>query len=68
LDRPAADDTLGAGLAWRFTMPSIPYVLEKHGSEERVFDIYSRLMKDRIIFMLGEVDDVLAKMSAEKKA
>ena len=38
-------------------MPSVPYVLEKHGTDERVFDIYSRLMKDRIIFMLGEVED-----------
>ena len=43
-------------------MPSVPYVLEKHGSEERVYDIYSRLMKDRIIFMLGEVDDESANL------
>ena len=32
-------------------MPLIPYVVEKSGREERVFDIYSRLLKDRIIFL-----------------
>ena len=31
-------------------MPTIPYVIEKNGREERVYDIYSRLLKDRIIF------------------
>ena len=38
-------------------MPSIPYVVERTGREERVFDIYSRLLKDRIIFLQGPVDD-----------
>ena len=38
-------------------MPSIPYVVERTGREERVFDIYSRLLKDRIIFLQGVVDD-----------
>lgn len=38
-------------------MPAVPYVIERNGSEERVFDIYSRLLKDRIIFLQGEVDD-----------
>src|SRR5260370_8100166 len=38
-------------------MPLIPYVVEGGGREERVFDIYSRLLKDRIIFLQGEVDD-----------
>lgn len=37
-------------------MPSIPYVVEQSGREERVYDIYSRLLKDRIIFLQGEVD------------
>jgi ATP-dependent Clp protease, protease subunit len=37
-------------------MPSVPFVIEQHGREERVLDIYSRLLKDRIIFMLGEVN------------
>lgn len=38
-------------------MPLIPYVVESSGREERVFDIYSRLLKDRIIFLQGVVDD-----------
>jgi len=43
-------------------MPSVPFVIEQHGREERVFDIYSRLLKDRIIFLLGEVDDESANL------
>src|SRR5271170_2168291 len=35
----------------------VPYVVERSGREERVFDIYSRLLKDRIIFLQGVVDD-----------
>src|SRR6202020_612220 len=38
-------------------MPLIPYVVERSGREERVFDIYSRLLKDRIIFLQGVIDD-----------
>jgi len=43
-------------------MPNIPFVIESHGREERAFDIYSRLLKDRIIFLLGEVDDESANL------
>src|SRR5580692_6403701 len=43
-------------------MPLIPYVVESSGREERVFDIYSRLLKDRIIFLQGEVDDESANL------
>src|SRR6516225_2170380 len=35
----------------------VPYVVERSGREERVFDIYSRLLKDRIIFLQGQVND-----------
>ncbi len=38
-------------------MPLVPYVVERSGREERVFDIYSRLLKDRIIFLQGVIDD-----------
>ena len=41
-------------------MPLIPYVIEKSGREERVYDIYSRLLKDRIIFLGTGVDDEIA--------
>jgi ATP-dependent Clp protease protease subunit len=43
-------------------MPLVPYVVERSGREERVFDIYSRLLKDRIIFMQGEIDDDSANL------
>ena len=38
----------------------IPYVVEKSGREERVYDIYSRLLKDRIIFLGTQVNDEIA--------
>ena len=41
-------------------MPLIPYVVEKSGREERVFDIYSRLLKDRIVFVGSGVNDEVA--------
>ena len=41
-------------------MPMIPYVVEKSGREERVYDIYSRLLKDRIIFLGSQVNDEMA--------
>lgn len=43
-------------------MPLVPYVVEKSGREERVFDIYSRLLKDRIVFLQGVVDDASANL------
>ncbi len=41
-------------------MPLIPYVIEKSGREERVYDIYSRLLKDRVIFLGTDVNDEIA--------
>jgi len=41
-------------------MPLVPYVVEKSGREERVYDIYSRLLKDRIIFLGTQVNDEVA--------
>ncbi len=41
-------------------MPMIPYVVEKSGREERVYDIYSRLLKDRIVFLGSQVNDEVA--------
>jgi ATP-dependent Clp protease protease subunit len=43
-------------------MPLVPYVVERSGREERVFDIYSRLLKDRIVFLQGVVDDASANL------
>jgi ATP-dependent Clp protease, protease subunit len=41
-------------------MPLIPYVIEKSGREERAMDIYSRLLKDRIVFLGTGVNDEVA--------
>ena len=41
-------------------MPVIPYVIEQDGRGERSYDIYSRLLKDRIIFLSGEINDEMA--------
>ncbi len=38
----------------------IPYVIERSGNAERSYDIYSRLLKDRIIFLSGPVHDGMA--------
>ena len=39
---------------------TIPIVIEKNGREERAYDIYRRLLKDRIIFLGQQVDDYIA--------
>ena len=41
-------------------MNLIPYVVEQTSRGERSYDIYSRLLKDRIIFLGGEIDDAVA--------
>ncbi len=41
---------------------TMPYVIEQSGGVERTYDIYSRLMKDRIIFLSGEVNDEMANI------
>jgi ATP-dependent Clp protease, protease subunit len=41
-------------------MPLIPYVIEKSGREERAMDIYSRLLRDRIIFLGSSINDDVA--------
>lgn len=40
----------------------VPYVIEQTGGVERQYDIYSRLLKDRIIFIGEEIDDRLASV------
>ncbi|MGN0961721.1 MAG: ATP-dependent Clp protease proteolytic subunit, partial [Christensenellales bacterium] len=34
----------------------IPYVVDQTGNGERSYDIYSRLLEDRIVFISGEID------------
>ncbi|GAB2464350.1 MAG: ATP-dependent Clp endopeptidase proteolytic subunit ClpP [Comamonas sp.] len=40
----------------------IPMVIEQSGRGERSFDIYSRLLKDRVVFLVGEVNDQTANL------
>jgi ATP-dependent Clp protease protease subunit len=40
----------------------VPIVIEKSGRTERAYDIYSRLLKDRIVFLGGPIDDVTANL------
>ncbi len=41
----------------------VPYVVEQTGSGERAYDIFSRLLKDRIVFLDGEIHDVTADLA-----
>src|SRR3979490_2257557 len=60
---PAADSNMrGRDIRGAITMTLVPYVVERSGREERVFDIYSRLLKDRIIFLQGVIDDASANL------
>jgi ATP-dependent Clp protease protease subunit len=43
-------------------MPLIPYVIEQSQRGERAFDIYSRLLRDRIVFLGSPVDDDVANL------
>jgi ATP-dependent Clp protease protease subunit len=40
----------------------IPMVVEQSGRGERAYDIYSRLLKERVIFLVGPVDDMTANL------
>jgi len=43
-------------------MPLIPYVIEQSQRGERAFDIYSRLLRDRIVFLGSAIDDDVANL------
>ena len=45
-----------------FCMSFVPYVIEQTSRGERSYDIYSRLLKDRIIFLGEEVNDTTASL------
>ena len=40
----------------------VPMVIEQSGRGERAFDIYSRLLKERVVFLVGEVNDATANL------
>lgn len=49
-------------------MSLVPYVIEQTSRGERSYDIYSRLLKDRIIFLGEEVTDVSASVIVAQPA
>jgi ATP-dependent Clp protease protease subunit len=54
MNRNPALDTQALGL--------VPMVVEQSGRGERAYDIYSRLLKERVIFMVGPVNDQMANL------
>lgn len=40
----------------------VPIVIEQSARGERAFDIYSRLLKERVIFLVGQVEDYMANL------
>jgi len=50
----SAHDTQGLGM--------VPIVIEQSGRGERAYDIYSRLLRERIVFLVGPVNDVVANL------
>src|SRR6201997_1057755 len=62
---------VSAGVTRRRAMPDyfeqymtnlVPMVVEQTTRGERAYDIYSRLLKDRIIFLVGPIDDYMANI------
>ena len=57
---------LAAGMADHYEGPSglglIPMVIEQSGRGERAYDIYSRLLKERVIFLVGPIHDAMANL------
>ena len=48
-------------------MNYVPIVVEQSNRGERSYDIYSRLLKDRIVFVTGEIDDTMANLVIAQK-
>jgi ATP-dependent Clp protease protease subunit len=44
-------------------MTLVPYVIEQTSKGERSYDIFSRLLKDRIVFLSGEIEDSMANLA-----
>ncbi len=52
---------VGNEMSERLHIP-VPFVIEQTGRYERSYDIYSRLLKDRIIFLGTPIDDTVANL------
>jgi len=56
------DDYAAIGYQPATGLGYVPMVIEQSGRGERAFDIYSRLLKDRVVFLVGEVNDMMANV------
>ena len=55
-------DTMSAGMPDAKNLGLVPIVIEQTARGERSFDIYSRLLKERVIFLVGPVEDHMANL------
>ncbi len=55
-------DTMNEGIAGMMTQSLVPMVVEQSARGERAYDIYSRLLKERVIFLVGPVEDHMANL------
>ncbi|WP_304439733.1 ATP-dependent Clp protease proteolytic subunit, partial [Oleiphilus sp. HI0043] len=55
-------DNMGQGSGIITNSGLVPMVIEQTARGERSFDIYSRLLKERVIFMVGQVEDHMANL------
>ena len=59
---PVRDDLKNLLTSLQANQHLVPIVIERTGRGERSYDIYSRLLKDRIVFVGGQIDDELANL------
>jgi len=52
----------GSGMTETRALGMVPMVIETSGRGERAYDIYSRLLKERVVFLVGPVNDVTANL------
>ena len=55
-------DNSAPGFATPQALGYVPMVIEQSGRGERAYDIYSRLLKERVVFLVGEVNDSTANL------
>ncbi len=55
-------DTMNQGISGTMTQSLVPMVVEQSARGERAYDIYSRLLKERVIFLVGPVEDHMANL------
>jgi ATP-dependent Clp protease, protease subunit len=62
LGAPVRNSTAPSGSGEPRNLGLVPMVIEQSGRGERAYDIYSRLLKERVIFLVGGVDEVTANL------